>query len=178
MAELFTYSRGEYAGQTARMRPVNMAEILTRAAAGLQARAEDRHVRICLSGPAEGCFAEGDADLLERAIENLLDNAIRCSQEGGKVEVSWHQEGERAVFSVADSGPGIPAQDLPHLFEPMYRGDASRSAKTGGAGLGLSIAKRVLEAHGGDLVAANRAGGGAEFTAWLTRATAGIESRE
>ena len=73
----------------------------------------------------------------------------------------------RAEFTVTDTGPGIAPRDLPHLFEPLYRGEASRNRETGGVGLGLAIAQRILRAHGGDLVAANRAGSGAAFTGWL-----------
>jgi signal transduction histidine kinase len=65
---------------------------------------------------------------------------------------------------IADTGPGIDPRDLPHLFEPMYRADQSRSRDTGGTGLGLTIARRILQAHGGDLVAANRPTGGAVFS--------------
>jgi signal transduction histidine kinase len=66
---------------------------------------------------------------------------------------------------VADTGPGIDPHDLPHLFTPLYRSETSRSRETGGAGLGLTIARRILRAHGGDLTAANRPEGGAEFAA-------------
>jgi len=78
---------------------------------------------------------------------------------------------DRAAFTVTDTGPGIAPRDLPHLFEPLYRGEASRNRETGGAGLGLAIAQRILRAHGGDLIAANRTGGGASFTGWLPLST-------
>ena len=102
-------------------------------------------------------------------MENLLDNALRHTPSGGSVRVAWREEGERAVFSVSDTGPGIPPEDLPHLFEPLFRGEASRNRRTGGAGLGLTIARRILRAHGGELSAANRRSGGAVFTGALPR---------
>ena len=71
------------------------------------------------------------------------------------------------MFAVTDTGPGIEPRDLPHLFEPMYRADPSRSRETGGTGLGLAIARRIMRVHGGDLNVANRAGSGAEFVGSL-----------
>ena len=71
------------------------------------------------------------------------------------------------IVSVADTGPGVAIQDLPHLFDPFYRSDESRNPETGGVGLGLTIARRIMRAHGGDLTAENRPGGGALFSAWL-----------
>jgi signal transduction histidine kinase len=100
-------------------------------------------------------------------VENLLDNALRHTPEGGVIEVSWRCEAGRVVFSVADTGPGIPQSDMPHLFDPLFRGETSRNRQTGGVGLGLAIARRALLASGGDLAAHNRQGGGAEFRGWL-----------
>jgi len=177
VADLFAYARTEYLGESIRLQPVDLGMIMAAAAGALQSRADAKQVTLNLSGAPAGCLADGDEDLLERAIENLIDNAIRYSRPGGMVEVGWQQENGRVSFAVADAGPGIPERDLLHLFEPLYRGESSRNAKTGGVGLGLSIAKRVLEAHGGDLAASNRTCGGAEFSGWLARATAGAESR-
>ena len=100
-------------------------------------------------------------------IENLLDNALRHTPAEGTITIRYETSADRVAFTVADTGPGIAARDLPHLFEPLYRGEASRNRETGGAGLGLAIARRILRAHGGDLTAANGPAGGAEFTGWL-----------
>jgi signal transduction histidine kinase len=80
------------------------------------------------------------------------------------------QNGERIIIRVVDDGPGIPSPDMPNLFEPFYRVDRSRSKKTGGYGLGLSIAKRIVEAHGGTIAAANNATRGASFIVTLPKA--------
>jgi signal transduction histidine kinase len=109
----------------------------------------------------------GDRRLLTRAVENLLDNALRHTPAGGEIRVTWEWEGAAHCFKVEDTGPGIAAQDLPHLFTPLYCGEASRNRQTGVAGLGLAIALRILQAHGGDLSAANRPEGGAVFTGTL-----------
>jgi signal transduction histidine kinase len=118
------------------------------------------------SGPYN-YMLEGDAHLLTRAVENLLDNALRHSPPGGGVSVYWERAAGCWRFAVRDSGPGIAPVDLPHIFDPLYRGEASRNRGTGGAGLGLAIAQRILRVHGGDLAAANHPDGGAELTATL-----------
>ena len=88
--------------------------------------------------------------------------------------VYWERGPVGWIFSVSDGGPGISPAELPHIFDPLYRGDASRNRSTGGAGLGLAIARRILRVHGGDLTAANRPGGGAELIATLPNAERGI----
>jgi signal transduction histidine kinase len=165
VADLFAYTRAEYLEQTLQSEPLELGALLRRAVEG--ARAQAPWITLELAGPREMCLVEGDAHLLERAVDNLLDNALRYTPAGGEIEVRWRRIDGRAAFTVADTGPGIAACDMPHLFEPLYRGDTSRNRQTGGAGLGLAIARRALLAHGGDLVAANRPTGGAEFTAWL-----------
>ena len=94
---------------------------------------------------------------------NLLDNALRYTPDGGAIHLTRRKDHDRLTFTVSDSGPGIDPRDLPHLFTPLYRGETSRSRETGGAGLGLTIARRILQAHVGDVTAANRAEGGAGF---------------
>jgi signal transduction histidine kinase len=83
------------------------------------------------------------------------------------VEVDLRAEGEEIVLTVQDDGPGIPEEELPQLFEPFYRIDRSRSKKTGGYGLGLSLCKRIVEAHGGRIEVTNRAARGVRVTVAL-----------
>ncbi|HEU5424364.1 MAG TPA: HAMP domain-containing sensor histidine kinase [Nitrolancea sp.] len=169
VADLFAYTKVEYLEETLRVgeEEQELGELLRGVAEGLQPRARAREVTLRLEGSDQGCPLAVDRHLLERAVENLLDNALRHTPNGGAIEVAWHAEPGRAVFTVADSGPGIAEQDLQHLFEPLFRGEVSRNRATGGVGLGLTIARRILRAHGGDLSAANRPAGGALFTAWL-----------
>ncbi len=103
-------------------------------------------------------------------VSNLLDNAVRHVPAGGDVELRWARNDGSIAFSVWNSGDPIPAEDLPHLFEPMFRSDRSRNRETGGAGLGLAIARHLIEAHGGTLVAENPPAGGARFAATLPAA--------
>ncbi|HEX6796484.1 MAG TPA: HAMP domain-containing sensor histidine kinase [Ktedonobacterales bacterium] len=166
VADLFTYTRLDYLEEVPRREPLELGILLAAAVEGARPLAEERRLRLVASGPRD-CALEGDAHLLTRAVENLLDNALRHSPPGGCVTVQWQRAPAGWRFSVGDSGPGIAPADLPHIFDPLYRGDASRNRGTGGAGLGLAIARRILRAHGGDLTAANRSSGGAELTATL-----------
>jgi len=136
---------------------------------GFRPQADTKGVQLTLALPSEPCWVTGDSHLLTRALTNLLDNALRYTPSGGQVRVTCRTEPSGVIFTVADTGPGIPAHDLPNLFAPLYRGETSRNRRTGGAGLGLTIARRILLAHGGDLSAANSQAGGAVFTGRLPR---------
>ena len=166
VADLFTYTRLDYLEEVPRREPLELGALLSAAVEAARPLADERRLHLVASGPCD-CSLEGDAHLLTRAVENLLDNALRHSPAGGSVAVCWERSPAGWRFAVGDSGPGIAPADLPHIFDPLYRGDASRNRGTGGAGLGLAIARRILRAHGGDLTAANRPGGGAELTATL-----------
>lgn len=167
IADLFAYTKVEYLDQSLQPEPLDLGALLRQTLAGLQPLAAEKDLVVVLEGPTAPCPLVGDRHLLTRAVENLVDNALRHTPAGGEIRVSWGMEGHRFVIRVADTGPGIAAQDLPRLFTPLYRGESSRNRQTGGAGLGLAIARRILQAHGGDLTAANRVTGGAVFTATL-----------
>lgn len=167
IADLFAYTKVEYLEQALQHEQLDLAGLLRHTLDGLQPMAAEKGIELGLDGPEAPCPAVGDRHLLTRAVENLLDNALRHTPAGGAIRVSLGAQGRQFVVRVADTGPGIAAQDLPHLFTPLYRGEASRNRQTGGAGLGLAIARRIARAHGGDLTAANRAGGGAVFTVSL-----------
>ena len=172
VSDLFAYTKAETLDQSLQRERLEIGPLLQKAVDGLWQRAADKGVAITLDGPEEPCaMVEGDEHLLERALENLFDNAVRHTPPGGRIAITWRTKDGRVTFGVADTGPGIEARDLPHLFEPLYRGEASRNRETGGAGLGLTIARRILRAHGGDLVADNGPDGGARFTGWLAAMT-------
>jgi signal transduction histidine kinase len=167
VADLFAFTRLEYLEQEPEHAPLELGALLRQAVEGVRPLAEARGIALALDGPAEPCPLLGDGHLLVRVVENVLDNALRHTPEGGRIRVRWSRADATLVFAVEDSGPGIAAPDLPHLFTPLYRGEASRNRQTGGAGLGLAIARRILRAHGGDLTAANGPRGGAVFTGTL-----------
>jgi signal transduction histidine kinase len=120
-------------------------------------------------GPREEWLAI-DSDKLRIVFRNLLENAIKYSlSESRPVQVSIATDDATVVVRVSDDGPGIPAADIGNIFEPFFRVDRSRSKKTGGYGLGLSICKRIVEAHGGTIVVENNPTRGASFIVTLRK---------
>ena len=136
---------------------INLVELAQRVAAGVQDAVP--HARIALDLAEGVSVVEGDPDLLEVALRNLLDNAIRYSPEGSEVTVFLHNSGAASVLGVCDNGPGVAPEELPRLMERFYRG-ASVTAE--GSGLGLTIVSRIAELHGATLELDNRTGGGFE----------------
>jgi signal transduction histidine kinase len=175
VADLFAFTRLEYLEQEPKRVPLELGALLHRTVGSAQPLAAAKHITMTVDGPAEPCPLLGDEHLLPRVVNNLLENAIRHTPGEGRIWVQWRSDGPMLSFAVADTGPGIAAQDLPHLFTPLYRGEPSRNRQTGGTGLGLAIARRILRAHGGDLTAANGPTGGAVFTASLPAAPATID---
>lgn len=111
-----------------------------------------------------------DVERLRMVLRNLIGNAVKYSLADSRaIEICTRQNGDRVLIRVTDDGPGIPDGDLSNLFEPFFRVDRSRSKTTGGYGLGLAIAKRVIEAHGGTISAGNNATRGATFTVSLPK---------
>jgi signal transduction histidine kinase len=104
----------------------------------------------------------GDRDLLVEAVANLVDNAIKYTPRGGRVDVSASRDDRAVSIRVADTGPGISEQDLPRIFDRLYRGDDSRTTR--GLGLGLSLVRAYVEAQGGSVTVDSRPGAGATFT--------------
>jgi two-component system phosphate regulon sensor histidine kinase PhoR len=102
--------------------------------------------------------------LLEQAVANLVDNAVKYSEPGGRVEVSARANAEALEISVRDQGCGIAREHLPRIFERFYRVDKARSRKLGGTGLGLAIVKHIAQAHGGEVDVKSRPGEGSTFT--------------
>ena len=172
ISDLFDYTRLEYLDQgfePPSREPIDLGALLRRLVDGLQPQAAAKRVDLLLDEPVMPCTVQGDSHLLSRAVENLLDNALRYTPSGGTVRIACHPASNGIAFTVADSGPGIPAGDVPQLFTPLFRGESSRNRRTGGAGLGLTIARRILLAHGGDLIAGNSPSGGAVFTGMLPK---------
>jgi signal transduction histidine kinase len=116
-----------------------------------------------LLGAAEEATAIADADRLEVALDALIENAVNHTQEQDTIEVAIHRRGSLAVISVRDSGAGIPAADLDHIFDRFARADRGRSRHTGGFGLGLSIVKTIVDAHGGEVRVTSEVGVGTTF---------------
>ena len=111
----------------------------------------------------ESLEVNGDALKLQQVIYNVIDNAIKYTARGGEVHCTLTRTGRRACIRIADTGVGIPEEDLPHIFDRFYRVDKARSRETGGTGLGLSIVRQTLQLHGGDIRAESVFGKGSTF---------------
>jgi signal transduction histidine kinase len=142
----------------------NLVALLDEVAQGF----EDRPPGVSFSAEATQMLVDVDPERMRIVFRNLLENAMKYSlPESGPVEVSLRREGATIIVRVADDGPGIPESDKASLFEPFFRVDRSRSKKTGGYGLGLSIAKRIVEAHGGTITVDDTRNRGACFVVAL-----------
>ncbi|MGH2738298.1 MAG: ATP-binding protein [Actinomycetota bacterium] len=145
--------------------PVRLDRVVADEADRLTSAVADSGVRIEPAvEPVTVRGARGDLALL---VRNLLDNAVRYSPEGGRVDVRLVERDGRAVLEVEDTGIGIPTRDLPRIFERFYRVDRARSRETGGTGLGLSIARHIAERHGGRIEAESELGRGSTFRVTL-----------
>lgn len=157
--------------QTIRREAVSLADLLPAVIDQVQPLARRKDIGLDQEIPA-AVAVEGDLDLLIRLFLNLLDNAIKYTPAGGRVAVRVKASGEEAVVAVSDSGPGIPTEHLPHLFERFYRveGDRARYLEEdgqGGAGLGLAIAAEIVRVHGGRIEVESTMGEGTTFTVRL-----------
>ncbi|MCD6344033.1 MAG: HAMP domain-containing protein [Anaerolineae bacterium] len=143
--------------------PLDLVPFLREMVETHQIQAQERGVDLALETPASLPLVEADRDRLAQVMGNLLSNALRYVPEGGHVTVRAMEQNQEIVVAVADDGPGIPPEDLPHLFERFWRGDRARRRATGGSGLGLSIARELARAHGGRLWAESVEGEGSMF---------------
>jgi two-component system phosphate regulon sensor histidine kinase PhoR len=143
--------------------PVSVAELLESCSATTVLKASRKQISFTVKVPPELPPVLGDPGLLHDLLQNLLDNAIQYTPEGGQIDVSATAEAREAVITVTDTGIGIPLADQERIFERFYRVDAARSREAGGTGLGLSIAKHIVEAHGGRLWVESAVGRGSKF---------------
>jgi signal transduction histidine kinase len=131
-----------------------------------------------LLGAAEEATVMADADRLEVALDALVENAVHHTQEQDTIEVSIRRLGDRAVIAVRDTGSGIPVADLDHIFDRFARADTGRSRQAGGFGLGLSIVKAIVDAHGGEVRVRSAVGAGTTFEILLPLSPAATERPE
>jgi signal transduction histidine kinase len=147
--------------------PVSPLDLLQQAAASFAHQAEQKGVRLQLAGSGPFPPIRVDETRLLQVLGNLLSNALRYTPQGGQVELRAAVAPAGVTLSVSDTGPGIAPTDLPHVFNRFYRADKSRAEESGESGLGLAIAKALVEAHGGSLTAASTLGQGTTFNIHL-----------
>lgn len=147
--------------------PVDLAELVRDMAQEVRPVAINHDVHLETEAPPT-LDITGDVQRLRQLLLILLDNAIIHTPKGGRIDIRLTQEGDRAQVQVRDTGSGIPSEHVPHIFERFYRADEARTRGEGGAGLGLAIAREIVEAHGGRIAVDSQAGG-AVFTVDLPR---------
>jgi two-component system OmpR family sensor kinase/two-component system sensor histidine kinase BaeS len=141
-------------------RPTDLGELARRAVGVFDAEARERALTLTVVVAPGLPAVTADPQRISQVIGNLLGNALRYVPEGSRVTVSVARTPGGVELAVSDTGPGVPEADLPHLFDRFWRGEKSRARASGGAGLGLAIAKQLIEAQGGTLTARNRPEGG------------------
>ena len=145
------------------LRRVGVAQLVESCYETAQRRAAEKELTLSLSLPESLPDVSGDARRLQEVLQNLLDNAIQYTLPGGKIILSADSRDDEVIFTVSDSGIGIPQSDQPRIFERFYRVDAARSREAGGTGLGLAIAKHLVEVHGGRIWVESELGSGSKF---------------
>lgn len=149
--------------------PLELAAFLEQEVASYQLQAQEQQLALTLSAPATLPTIQADRDRLAQVLGNLLSNAFRHLSPGGEVMVRAEEQPDAVLISVSDTGPGIPEEDLPYLFDRFWRGDRARNQATGGSGLGLNIAQSLIDAHGGRIWVTSTKGQGSTFTFTLPR---------
>jgi len=145
---------------------VELKELITQLSTNVEALAADKGIKFSVDAP-ENLLVYGDKVKIRQLFINILENAVRYTPEGGYISVSILKKDKNAVIAISDTGIGIPAEHLPHIFERFYRVDKARSRADGGVGLGLAIAKYIADSHNGKIEVASQIGKGTTFTITL-----------
>jgi signal transduction histidine kinase len=144
------------------MKPVQLNELMETILGLFSAQAGERNIQLNLVAEANLPEVMVDPQRFQQVVGNLIDNALRYAPEGSTINLDIQRKADGIELSVADEGPGIPEDELEHVFDRFWRGEKSRARSTGGAGLGLSIARQLVEAQGGKIAARNRTPNGFE----------------
>jgi signal transduction histidine kinase len=163
--------RGESGRITLSFANMDLTALVTELARDLTVAATDRGLAVSSEIPAEPINAFVDADRIKQVFHNLFENAMRYTPEGGSIRVRLSREPGEARIDVTDSGIGIPEADQPYVFERFFRSDRARRAYSGGSGLGLSIARWIVDAHKGKISVTSAVGKGSTFTVTLPLVT-------
>jgi heavy metal sensor kinase len=166
--DLFILARQPLDAPTALMKePLSLNEVVRDCARAAQVLAVRKGVRLKTENDAASIVLNGDEELLNRMILNLLDNAVKYTLAGGEISIALMRQNQNARIIVRDTGIGIPTVDQQHVFDRFYRVDKARSRALGGAGLGLSIVRWIVDAHGGRINIQSTPGKGSAFTVEL-----------
>lgn len=168
IGELFELAKLNSQEMRPRLETCSMGELVQDVVQKLRLNVEAKQVTLQAKLGEDLPFVSADLGLIERVLENLLENAIRYTPQGGRITVSLTRMGEHIVTHVADTGCGISPEDLPHIFDRYYRGARKSQGAENGAGLGLAITKRILELHGSTIEVQSLVGQGTTFSFHLS----------
>jgi signal transduction histidine kinase len=158
------------------LKTTDTKKLISKVVEGMQTQFASKSIRLSLEASDMLTPTTVDPDRIEQVLRNLLTNALHYTPEGGRVTVSVVPDGGSITVAVTDTGPGIPPENLPRLFDRFYRVDRSRTRSTGGSGLGLAIVKQLVEAQGGRVWATSQAGKGSTFLFRLPIVSSQIEN--
>ena len=150
---------------------VNLTELVGNVLVSSEQRIEKKHLRITGMEDCEDYAILGDYDLMGQVLYNLLDNAIKFTNEGGEIQIHLSRNSGRIYCAIRNTGDGIPPEEMPQIFERFYKSDRSRSLDKNGMGLGLYIVKTVINLHQGEITVRSVAGEYTEFSFWVPAAT-------
>ena len=162
--ELFELAKLDSREIQVRYEPFNISELAHDVAQKFDLSARERQITIHIDQNTGIPFVNADIAMIERVIENLLDNALRYTPAGGSIRLTLRRQNGDVCFRISDTGCGIPEEDLPHIFDRYYKRDKTQTAKTGYSGLGLAIARRILELHNRSIRVESTPGSGTTFT--------------
>ena len=164
---LLFLTRGESGRVTLSFANLDLGRFAAETVREIAPLAEDRGLEVGVSVPDKPLYVFADSGRLQQVLHNLLENALRYTEAGGRIDVRVESAPGEARLTVSDTGVGIPAEDLPYIFERFFRSKASRRVNPGGSGLGLSIVRWIVAAHKGSVTAESEMGKGASFTVKL-----------
>jgi two-component system sensor histidine kinase VicK len=150
--DLLTLSRLDNQRMEMNMESMDITPVVKAAVQSMKLEAENQNITLTDSLPDTLPLINGDKERLHQVVLNIISNAVKYNRPEGSVSVTAESDGKTVTVTVSDTGLGIPAEDLPRIFERFYRVDKARSRKRGGTGLGLAIAKEIVETHGGEIV--------------------------
>jgi signal transduction histidine kinase len=157
---LMDISEAETGTMALRREPTDLNDLIRQSVELYEDLADERGVELRTNVPS-ALLVDVDRNRMRQVLANLIDNAVKYTPAGGVVEIAAHSDSGDAVATVADTGVGIPAEELPRIWDRLYRGDKSRSTR--GLGLGLSLVKAIVAAHGGRVDVRSRPGAGSTF---------------
>jgi len=164
ISDLFELAKLDSSETVLSVEPFSLTELVHDIVHKFKLEAEKRDITIKLDFVKGLPYAYGDIGLIQRVLDNLIENALRYTPPGGQITLSLSGKSDNIMIKVADTGKGIPEEEIAHIFERFYRLEKDRSASAKNAGLGLSIAKRIIDLHGGNIEAASKPNHGTTFS--------------